>query len=389
MVHPFHIFPKIRWRSKKGEYLGRTIESTILTGTEEPSRKENRSSSGDQREATTTGGIKDKTVESAILARTQGSSENSSSHRKGAKQIEIDGQGISSVSFLVDGTHVVSSSMDGTVRRWQVEDGEEVGKPMHAGSSIFSVAVSQDGKWIVGGTDNGLVTVWNAESYSKVIEWQAHTEHRVYAVDVSPDGTRIATGADDQTACVWSLPTGERLLDPFKHDQWVVAVKFSPNGRLIATATWRHDVRVYDSQNGRLLVEFPVKVDSALNQSLAWASDSKQLFALSRDGNVRCLDVSTGKVLWKWAIHSSKDTKCIALAGNGTFIAVSAASSISFWDTATREQIGSVIEHTRDIWSMAISTNYDLVISGDKTFTLSGLYDILPSRYFHHVCVSA
>ena len=27
-------------------------------------------------------------------------------------------------------------------------------------------------------------------------------------------------------------------------------------------------------------------------------------------------------------------------------------------DTATREQIGSVIEHTHDIWSMAISANY-------------------------------
>jgi WD40 repeat protein len=91
----------------------------------------------------------------------------------------------------------------------------------------------------------------------------------VHAVDISPDATKIATGSTDKTACVWSLSTGERLLDPFKHDDWVVAVKFSPDGQLIATATWGRDsVRVYDSQNGHLLVEF-------LNQSLAWANSSK------------------------------------------------------------------------------------------------------------------
>ena len=45
---------------------------------------------------------------------------------------------------------------------------------------------------------------------------------------------------------------------------------------LVATATWSRDsVRVYDSQNGRVLVEFPIKVNSFMNQSLTWASDNK------------------------------------------------------------------------------------------------------------------
>ena len=262
---------------------------------------------------------------------------------------------------------------------------------MVAGGDILNIAVSRDGKWVVSGTRIGLVTVWNAESYLKVTEWKAHND-AVGAIDVSPDGTRIATGSNDKTLCVWALSTGKQLLGPLEHVMEVVAAKFSPNGRLIATATWNRDVRVYDSQNGGLLGEFgPVGlgVNSGLNQSLAWASDSKQLFALSRDGHVHCLDVFTGTTLLKWAIHSSDNARCIALAGNDTFIAVSANSSVSFWDTATREQIGSVIEHTHDIWSMAISSNYDVVIAGHNRITLRGLCHILPSRYFHHVCVSA
>ena len=122
-----------------------------------------------------------------------------------------------------------------------------------------------------------------------------------------------------------------------------------------------------------------------MNQSLTWANDSKQLFALSRDGKTHCLDVSTGTTLSKWAIHSSHMAKCIALASSGTFIAASADSSISFWDTATREQIGTVIKHTHCIRSMAISASYNLVVGRDKTITLRELCDILPSRYFDNV----
>ncbi|KAF8547368.1 hypothetical protein OG21DRAFT_1490282 [Imleria badia] len=254
---------------------------------------------------------------------------------------------------------------------------------MAAGSVVGNVAASRDGKKVVSGTWSGLVTVWNAENHEKVTEFKAHSNW-VRAVDVSPDGTRIATGSQDSTACVWSLSTGERLLGPLGHGGgWVVAAKFSPNGCLIATATLDPNaVWVYDSRNGRHLVDgIPIRVNAALNNSLAWASDSKQLFVLAHDGNINCLDASTGTTLSTWPIHSNYGM-CISLASNGTFIAASAGSSVSFWDTTTREQIGSVIEFTHDIWTMAISANCDLVISGDKRITFRSLCGILPSYYY-------
>ena len=375
---------------KKGEYVGRIFESIMLTGTQESSRREPSSSNRNKKEATTIEDARGKRAESAIVTRTKESSEDSSfAHQKEAKPIVIDGGTfIYSVAFLDDGKHVVSGGSEGKIRRWRVEDGREVGTPMDAGSRVFNITVSPDEKWIVSGTRNGLVAVWNAENHSKVTEWRAHN-NLVYAVDVSPDGTRIATGSRDSTLCVWSLSTGERLLGPFKHDGWVRGVKFSPNGRLIATAIWEQDIRVYDSQNGGLLVEFPVGVYSPLNQSLAWTSDSKQLFALSRDGLIHCLDVSTGTTLSKWAIHSNKDPRCIALTSNGTFIAVNANSSVSFWDTATHEQIGPVIKYTRNMVCMALSANYDLVVGGGERITLQGLYGILPHHHLHNVCVCA
>ena len=304
----------------------------------------------------------------------------SSNHHQKVKTIEIDGErSIRSVAFLVDGGQFLSGGVDGKIRCWRVEDGEEVGMPIDAWSTVCTIAVSRDGKWVVSGTNSGRVTVWNAENHEKAIGLAGH-EDWVRAVDVSPDASRIATGSYDKTACVWSLSTGERILGPLQHDWSLAAVKFSPDGRLIATATWcRTSIRIYDNENGRLLIDFPIQVSSSENQSLAWASDSKQLFALSRDGNINHLDVDRGAMLSQWPIHRNNNYRCIALTSDCQFIAASAGSSVSFWDTTTHEQIGSVIEHIALVVSMAISEKYDIVIGGGQQITLRNIYDVLHS----------
>ena len=332
----------------------------------------------------------DTTIESMILTRIIESNTRAFSiaHQSDAKLVQIDGQEyIYVVAFLVDGKQFVSGDKEGKIRRWRVEDGKEVGMPMDAGSPVLRIAVSRDGKWIVSGTESGVVTVWAAENHDKVTEFQGH-KREVLAVDVSPDGRRIATGSADKTARIWSLLTSQRLLRPLGHDNELFAVKFSPNGRLIATAASRSSVRIYDSQNRRRLVDFPIRVPDYAG-CLAWASDSTQLFVLSCDGIIHCLDVSTGKALSQSGPVDYRT--CIVLADNDSFIAATGPFSLSFWDTATRRQIGAAIEH-HDIdgmgagcIDMTISVNYDLVIAADKTITIQSLWDIIPSSYLEVV----
>jgi len=331
-------------------------------------------------------------AERTLLMRTQESSEGTSSssiaHRKEGKPIVIGASHEIPSVALLDGKHVVSGDVTGKIRCWRIEDGGQVGTPMDAGGPVLNIAVSRDGKWIVSGTGSGLVRVWNAESHSKVTGFIAHRGW-VSTVDVSPDGTKIATGSDDKTACVWSLSTSKLLFSRLKHIHWVLAAKFSPDGCLVATAT-RQSIRVYDSQNGSFLVEFKFPVQArSKSQSFAWASDSKQLFTLSHHGDILRVDVSTGTRLSQWRIHSNQDAGPITLVGDDTFIATFAGSSVSFWDTTSQEQIGTVVECTHEVVSMVVSSNHDLVACGDKRITLRTLYGILPSHYIDNVSVSA
>ncbi|KAG9308533.1 WD40-repeat-containing domain protein [Chiua virens] len=299
------------------------------------------------------------------------------------KTIEIDGRDdIHSVAFLMEGKHILSGGQEEKIRRWRLQDGKEVARPIGAGGWANTIAISKDGKWIVGGSDGGRVLVWSVESHERVGELRGHREG-VYAVDISPDGTKIASGSWDKTAYIWKRSTGERLLT-LRHDNWVAAVKFSPNGRLLATATWGRSVRIYHSEDGHLLREFLIQPGSTFNQCLAWKDDT-HLYVISLDGRIHHIDVSTGETLSRWLIRTDGVEKrgCIALPNNRSFIAASAHSSISFWDLTTRTKIGSDIDYDDLVWTIAISENYDIAIGHGKKITVWNLGDILPSRYVH------
>jgi WD40 repeat protein len=65
-------------------------------------------------------------------------------------------------------------------------------------------------------------------------------------VAFSPDGRLLATASNDKTARVWDPAAGEHLRTLTGHTSVVRAVAFSPDGRLLATASEDCTARVWD-----------------------------------------------------------------------------------------------------------------------------------------------
>ena len=290
-----------------------------------------------------------------------------------------------SVAFSPDGKHLLSGGTNG-IRQWQVSDGQEVWRSLDD-DSVYAIALSRDHKWIVSGSKEGA-TVWDAKSHDKVHQVHLSNPVTVYAADISPDSAKFATGTgasrtDSHSVNVWDITTGERIAGPLGHDDsMVVGVKFSPNGNHITTLTDNH-IRIFNSKTGDQLIIIEHEAPSwSPITPIVWPSDG-QLFVMSLGGKIKCFDTSTGSQLVEWQIENGSSFMSIALSTNNKFITSSAGHSVSFWDTSTHTQLGSILKDVDMIRSVALSPNGTHLATGgfNTTITIWSLRGILPESY--------
>ena len=300
--------------------------------------------------------------------------------RERAKLIEISaGSPARAVSFSSDGKYLVSGG-DEMVRLWRVEDGEQVGS-MNAGA-VSSIAVSKDGRRIASGSWTGVVTVWDAKTYKQVFVIHNKDHHTITGVDFSPDSTRLVTASRNGSVTIWDFVTRERVVGPLYHENCVVAAKYSPQGDRIATATYVcESVRIYNSHDGRLLMDIKAGVDGYCNTALGWSNDGQHLFAASFDGRIKQLNVSTGSVLSQWSVpRSNAADACMTLPKNGEFIVYAANDTITFWDAWTRSRLGAVIACGQEVCSVTLSPDDQLLAFAmeDGKISIKSLQHVLP-----------
>ena len=70
--------------------------------------------------------------------------------------------------------------------------------------SVFSVAVSADGRMAVSGSDDGTVRVWELAGGRCTAVLEGHTQ-RIHALAFSADGKFLVSGSEDTSARVWDL----------------------------------------------------------------------------------------------------------------------------------------------------------------------------------------
>ncbi|KAF8552461.1 hypothetical protein OG21DRAFT_1511487 [Imleria badia] len=295
---------------------------------------------------------------------------------------------IYSVLFAEDGKQILSGGAEGMLRRWRVDDGHEAGEPVQTeGREIWAASLSPDHRWLVFGLNQKPnVRVLDAQTHQKVLDIDGD-KYSVLSVDISPDSTKFATGSTDNLASIWSITTGERLVGPLQHECFVVAVRFSPTGDCIATATGvsggqSYYIRIFDSESGHQLLFIPCRFFSQISTPLVWSADGHQLFAASFN-EVKRFDTSTGGLLSTWSVPGGGSRTSIVLSHNQKFAAIIAYGSLSFWDTATEKQISTDFDHASDVWSIALSPSNDCIATGETNgkVTLRSLRDILPRSY--------
>jgi len=182
------------------------------------------------------------------------------------------------------------------------------------GYSVYSGAFSPDGRAVLtGGTDN-KVTLWDVGTRQPVRRLVGHGG-AVLSVAFAPvTGERekkdkgegrtwyeVATGSQDKTARLWTVDASadgvqgsvEAGLVLKGHQGTVSSVAFSPNGRMLATASWDRTARIWERHTGACLQTLQGHVDFL---GVCFTCDSLAVATASQDKTCRV-----------WAAVKAKD----------------------------------------------------------------------------------
>ncbi|KAJ7448510.1 hypothetical protein FB451DRAFT_1053803, partial [Mycena latifolia] len=129
---------------------------------------------------------------------------------------------VNSVAFSPDGAYVVSGSGDKTLRIWDVTTGAEVTKMEGHSRRVRSVAFSPDGARVVSGSYDMTVQIWDATTGAEVTKMKGHSDC-VYSVAFSPDGACVISGSDDKTLRMWDAKTGAEVTKMEGHSDSTVS----------------------------------------------------------------------------------------------------------------------------------------------------------------------
>jgi WD40 repeat protein len=260
------------------------------------------------------------------------------------------------LAFSPDGRFAFSSSMDKTLRMWDLASGREVRRFEGHDNWAWGVAVSPDGRQLLSaGAYDQTVRQWDVATANE-INRRTQNQKWVYGVAISPDGRYAASGGAGLR--VWDYPSGAEL---HSFPRWVWALAFSPDSTRLLTANGGEKVMVLlDVKSGRELRRFPHD-DWVLGA--CFSPDGRRAVSAGRDLRVHLWDLETGAELRHFAEHQAY-VECLAFSPNGRHVLSGEERLVHVWDAETGQEIRRFEGHQNWVYSLAISPDGRYALSG-------------------------
>jgi WD40 repeat protein len=176
------------------------------------------------------------------------------------------------------------------------------------------------------------------------------------------------------------------------HRGIVRKVTFSPDGHLLASASWDNTVRLWDTSDpdNPQPVGQPLRGHTGFVTSVTFSPDGKTLASSSVDNTVRMWDLTTPADVKELTARptGAGDVYMMAFSPDGrTLAAASEDGTVRLWDVTNRRapHAGAVLSgHTGPVWAVAVSPNGHTLASASSDKTVR-LWDVTDPAHPHQV----
>jgi len=198
-------------------------------------------------------------------------------------------------------------------------------------------------------------------------------------VAFSPDGEIIASGSSDKTIRLWNTEDGKLIRVMEGHVDGVTSLAFSPDGKKLVSGSLDKTVKVWDPATGRQIRTF-TDHDREVN-SVAFSPDGKLIASASEDKTVNLLD--TGGALIDTIENASGAIRSLAFSPDGQTIAGGCEDkSIRIWSVRDGSLIRTLEGLSSEARSLAFSSDGKSLVSATMEKSVK-VWDVSTGKLAH------
>jgi WD40 repeat protein len=284
------------------------------------------------------------------------------------------------VVYSPDRRTVLTSDGSRIARLWDTASGRPRGAPLRHARNVRTVAFSPDGRRVatachdvrsVSGGPPSTIHIWDAAT-GRPIAPPIAQEQWVSALDFGPDGRVLASGAYDLTVRFWDSATGAPAREPIRQRGIVFSVAFSPDGKTLAVGTVDPgDGRVPPATEARL---WDLATHSPLGRGMphkdwvvdvAFSSDGRVLLTRSHDATTRLWDAKTGEPLIDYLRHEGLPAAVLSVDGRHLATAGNLEDDVRIWDARTGRPLpAATLNQGSQVTALAFSPDAALLGAG-------------------------
>jgi len=290
---------------------------------------------------------------------------------------------VNSLCFSPNGKYIVSGSSDNTLKLWDFESGKVLRTFVGHSRAVSSVAFDHTGKRIVSSSYDSTVKLWDVKSGNLIKTFVGH-EKSVNTAIFGAFGQSIVSGSDDCKVILWNVQSGEPIKVLNDHLSSVTSVCFSFDGKFIVSGSKDKTIKVWNPLTGMLLKTF--EGHSQKITSVDISSSNQYIVSGSTDKTIKLWNITKKK--YKLPVIGLKidlpdNEKSFVSKNNSIYsvrfipktqniIFISSDNTINIWNLQTGNIDKTFNNFSTNLISLAVHpVNQDIVAIGDSHGTIN------------------
>ena len=275
------------------------------------------------------------------------------------RNIEAQSPPIVGIDFDETGAFIASAGGD-TVRIFRVETGELMRVFANVPQEFRRVEFLNDSPLLIAATRNESLAIWNLNESRFVGETNNGFNGDVRSVASTHDGTQIAVALFSGRVITSTVATGEQLILDY-HDGGVRDVAYSPDGDRLASVGMDNYVLIMDASSGDLISRFEL---DDFTYSVTFSHDSRLIYVASNDGIISTWDIASGRKLEERTLPFPSVRQVVFSPDGGLIAAVTDDDSVGrVFNAETYKQIAVLNGHAGRTLAIAYRPDNRLIVT--------------------------